>query len=75
MWDKVRLTGYVTTALTGAAALAAFAGYATFDPSTGLVDVAPFNIYVAAPLIAGPLAASVAAVALVFGWGSKKVNP
>ena len=72
MWDKVRLTGYVTTALTGAAALAAFTGYATFDAASGLVDVAPFNIYVAAPLIAGPMAAGLAAVALVLGWGGKK---
>lgn len=72
MWDAARLTVYVTTGLSGLAVLLAATGYATFDSATGLVDVVPFSIYTAAPLIAGPLSALLAAVALLFGWGKKR---
>ena len=72
MWGKSRLTVYVTMALTGLASLLAFLGYATFDRETGLVDLAPFNIYLVAPLIGSVAASALAAVALVLRWGGKQ---
>jgi hypothetical protein len=71
MWSNARLTVYVSTFLTGLATLGAFLGYATFDAGTGMVDVAPFNVYLVAPLIAGPISAALAAMALWLGWGGK----
>ena len=71
MWDKTRLTVYVTAFLTGAAGLLAFFGWATVDMATGMVDLAPFNIYAIAPFIATVLASLLASVALLFKWGKK----
>lgn len=71
MWDRTRLIVYITSGLTGLAALLAFFGWATFDQATGLVDLAPFNIYAAAPFIATVVSSILAAVALLFKWGKK----
>lgn len=71
MWNQARLTVYITTALSALAGLLALYNFATFDLTTGLVDLAPFSIYALAPVIAGFISSVLAAVALIFKWGGK----
>lgn len=62
-----RLTRYaIYGAGLGCTALA-LAGFATFDPVTGQIDPAPFNVYT---LIQGA-GNALAFVALALGWGRK----
>lgn len=81
-WKKVRAGAYLSAAAIGASAAAT--GYATFDPVTGniaagyatlnlvtgMIDIAPFNLYVALPLIWSTIGAPLLAfIALIKGWG------
>jgi len=68
MWSQARLTAYITAALAGAAFLASRVGLASYNFETGMVDPYPFNINWLAAVIAGPLAAGMAAVVL---WWQK----
>ena len=72
MWTKARLTAYIGAALAGLAFIAASLGLATYDPATGMVDLHPFNVWLLAGIIAGPVASALAAVALWLGWGPKE---
>lgn len=72
MWTVARLTFYITTALSGLGVILAGLGWATFDTATGMLDLGPVNIYTIAPLIAGPLASAIAALAVVLRWGPSK---
>ena len=72
MWTAARLTIYVTTALTGAGVIVAALGWGTFDSATGMLDLGPVNVYALAPIIAGPLASLIAAMAVLFKWGPAK---
>ncbi len=69
---RARLAAYIGAVLAAGAGLLHMLGLADFDFGTGLVDIAPFNIYALAGVVAGPLASAMAAVAVWFGWGSKK---
>jgi hypothetical protein len=66
---KARLTTY----LTGAAGFAGLAlagfGLAEFDHATGMIDIAPFNVYALVAALPGALATIIASLALVKGWG------
>ncbi|SNX71770.1 hypothetical protein SAMN05878503_110106 [Cereibacter ovatus] len=58
-------------ALGGGAFILSVLGLASYDPATGVVDIAPFNIGSAAALI-GTAAGSVGTVLGVFKiWGTK----
>lgn len=47
-------------------------GLATFDPVTGMIDIAPFNLATALGLAWAAIGApSMAVVAIVRGWGRK----
>ena len=72
MWTAARLTIYITTALGGLGVILAGLGWATFDTATGTLDLGPVHIYALAPLIAGPLASLIAALAVLFKWGPSK---
>ena len=69
-WTKARGYGYLLALAIGTGAVAA--GWATFDPATGMIDVAPFNLFTAIALgwsVAG--APLVAFMAVIKGWGRK----
>lgn len=67
-WKKARGGAYLLALAIGTGAVAA--GYATFDPLTGTIDIAPFNLFTALALgwsvTGAPL---LAFVALIKGWG------
>jgi hypothetical protein len=68
LW-KVRL-GIYGTGIAGVAGLALAAmGHAEFDHATGVIDLAPFNLYTLIGAIPAALSPVVAAVAVVKGWG------
>jgi hypothetical protein len=69
---RARFAAYIGSALAGGAFLLSAFGYAEYDAGTGLVDIAPFNVYALAAVVAGPLASAMAAVAVWFGWGKGK---
>ncbi len=71
MLDKVRLATYIGAFLAGVAFLVSAFVLAEYDHATGYVDIAPFNVYALAAVIAPPLASGLAAIALWFGWGKK----
>lgn len=71
MWTKARLAGYIGVVFAGLAIIAAALGAGTYDLETGMFDLHPFNVYWFAGLIAGPISAAVAAVAVLFKWGPK----
>jgi hypothetical protein len=71
MWDKTRLTIYLTAAATGLGLLLTALGAADFDRATGMIDLHPFNAYALAGLVAGPVASLLASVAVLFKWGRK----
>ena len=62
---------YATSFVTGLATLIALAGYATFDPQTGVFDLLPVNIYAILPIVLGVVSSGLAWVAVLFGWGKK----
>lgn len=72
MWTTARLTTYIGAALAGLAFIAAVMGAGEYDPSTGMFDLHPFNVYWLAGVIAGPVASVMAAIAVALGWGGKK---
>lgn len=72
MLTQARLTAYIVTFLGAVGVIAAGLGWATFDPTSGTIDFAPFNIYVLAPIVAAPVMSLVAALAVVFKWGPSK---
>ena len=69
-WTTARGWGYFLALGIGMAAVAA--GWATFDPQTGMIDIAPFNLFTGVALalsVAGsPL---MALLAVIKGWGRK----
>jgi hypothetical protein len=73
MWTTARLTTYITGAAGALGLILAAMGLADFDHATGMIDLAPFNIYILAglgtPVVATPVLAS---LAVLFGWGKKK---
>ena len=71
MWTQARITGYLITALGMAGALLTALGWATFDQTTGMIDIGPFNLYWLAAPVAGVVAPIIAAVAAKLGWGAK----
>jgi hypothetical protein len=69
-WTPVRGIGYVVALIIGTTLVSM--GFATFDAKTGMIDVEPFNIYVAAGLLWTVLGApATALLAVVRGWGKK----
>lgn len=71
MWTQARLTAYIGAAFAGAAFLAASMGLATYDTASGMVDFKPFNVWLLAGVIAGPVSSAIAALAVALGWGRK----
>jgi hypothetical protein len=69
MWTTARLTGYIAAGLGGLAFLLSSFGLASYDATTGMVDLHPFNVNWVAAIVAGPLASAIAAVAVMFKWG------
>lgn len=69
MWTKARLTIYLTTAFAGVASLLALVGAASFDRATWVLDINPVDVRWLAGFIAGPMASTVATVAVWFKWG------
>ena len=69
---RVRITGYITAGMVGLATLAHLAGFAVYDAATGMIDPKPFNVYLVAGVVAPVIAAAVATVAAVLGWGKRK---
>ena len=72
MLTKARLTIYIGAALAGLAFIAATLGAGTYDPTSGMFDLHPFNVWWVAGIIAGPVASVMAAIAVAFGWGGKQ---
>ena len=72
MWTTARLTGYIVIGLSAGAMVLKALGLAEYDQATGMIDPAPFSIYTVAPIIAAPIAALIAALAVVFKWGPAK---
>ena len=68
MW-KIRLATYITGAAGFAGMALAAMGHATFDQATGVIDLAPFNLYTLIGAIPAALSPVVAAGAVVKGWG------
>lgn len=66
---KARQTTYLT-GFVGFLGLA-LAGYglAEFDPATGMIDFAPFNIYALIAAVPGAASTLLASMALLKGWG------
>lgn len=71
MWTQARLIGYLTTAAGAFGVIVAALGWAAFDPATGMIDFAPFNLYALVPIIAAPIMSLIAAIAVLFKWGPK----
>lgn len=72
--SKTRGTVYATGLLVGLATVAQIFGLATFDPATGMIDPRPFSIYVFSGLLTPVVAAGLALIAWVKGWGRKEVK-
>jgi hypothetical protein len=72
MWTNVRIAGYLTAIAIAGGTLLSIFGAADFNKTTGMLDVHPINIYNAAALAAPVVTSMVAAVAALFGWGTKK---
>jgi len=68
---QIRLTAYLTSFFGGLAVILSMLGAATYDASSGMLTIHPFNVNWLAGIIAGPLASGLAAVALWLGWGRK----
>ena len=61
-----------TAALLGFAATVATAfGYGTFDPATGMFDLAPFDVKALAAFIVTGAGNLLALIAVLRGWASK----
>lgn len=70
-WTTARGLGYLLALAIGTGAVAA--GFATFDPQTGMIDIAPFNLFTGVALalsVAG--APFMALLAVIRGWGRKR---
>jgi hypothetical protein len=65
---KARLTTYLTGAAGFGGLILAGMGLAEFDSATGMIDLAPFNVYALVAAIPTALAVVVAPVALIKGW-------
>ena len=68
---NLRLATYGTGALGVVGIMLAGLGLAEFDHASGMIDLAPFNLYALtalAPAIASPF---LAALAVLRGWGAK----
>ena len=67
---KTRGAGYLIAAAIGMGVVAM--NFGTFDAATGMVDLAPINLYVAVGGVWAILGAPVMAlVAVIRGWGKK----
>lgn len=67
-WNLVR--GLTYAAALAASALA-LAGLADFNPTTGHLEIHPFNLYAAVASAAGLVSSAIAGLALIKGWGRK----
>ena len=61
-WGKTRLVVYLSALFAGIAGILQFLGLASFDYGTWQVTIHPFDVRVLAGLIAGPIAAALAAI-------------
>jgi hypothetical protein len=68
-WSAGRLAIYLATL---GASLLAMSGLATFDVTTGDLDIHPFNVYAAMGAAGGAVSSGLAAIALLRGWGSRR---
>lgn len=67
-----QLRGWLYLIALGIGTGAVAAGFATFDPATGMIDIAPFNLFTAILLGWSVLGAPLLAfLAVVRGWGRK----
>jgi hypothetical protein len=66
---KARLTTYLTGLAGFAGLLMAGLGLAEFDHASGMIDIAPFNVYALVAALPAVLGAVVAPMALIKGWG------
>ena len=71
MWSKVRLTAYITAGFGAVATLENITGLAVYDPATGMIDPAPFNVNLLAGVVAPVVSSFIAGIAVKLGWGSK----
>lgn len=71
MNQQTRLTVYITGAFGAMAALAALMGWATYDSTTNLVDIAPFNVVWLGTQVATWVAPPLAWIAVKMGWGRR----
>lgn len=67
-WNLIRGLTYLSMLIASALA---FFGLAEFDPSTGMLNIHPFNAYGAAAALAGVISSGLASLALIRGWGRK----
>lgn len=72
MWTQARIAVYLTVALGGAGVILANLGLAEYDSTTHMLDLRPIDIGAAAVVLAGPVAAALAAIAAKLGWGVRK---
>ena len=70
MWSKARLTIYITGLLASAAFVLTVLGAGTYDPVTWTFTLHPFDVRWLAGVIAGPVSAAIASVAVVLKWGA-----
>jgi hypothetical protein len=68
---KARLGTYATGLVGLFGLILAGAGLAEFDYETGMIDLAPFNVYALAALVPTGVAAMLAPLALLKGWKAK----
>ena len=71
MWTKARLTTYITGAAGVVGLGLAGMGLAEFDYATGMIDLAPFNVYALVALIPTAIAPVMASVAVMLKWGKR----
>jgi len=72
MWTQARIAIYLTVAFGGVAVILSNMGLADYDSATNMLDLRPIDIKQVAMIMAGPIAAGMAALAAWLGWGAKK---
>lgn len=71
MWDRFRIATYLGSFMAVVATLAAGYGLATYDPISGMVDIAPFNLHNLVGLVVAGGSNLLATIALWRKWGRK----
>ena len=67
-WNLARGLVYLACLATSGLAMA---GLADFDPTTGTLDIRPFNLYALTGAAGGVVSSALASIARWRGWGRK----